>query len=201
MTITNGYCTLAEIKARKEITSTNATDDGFIEKLVEAASRFIDSTTGRRFYANSVDETRYYTAEDTETLWTDDIVSVTTLATDDDASHAWGTTWTTNDYDLMPHNAAMNGQPYNCIEATGYNGYGFPMVKKGVKVVGKFGYASTTPSDINVACQLIVVTMYKNRFGQNMNGPATVTAAGLVITPADVPASAEKLIRPYTRRL
>ena len=88
MAIVHGYATLAEVKADKRITSTDATDDGFLEDLVEAASRWIDRQTGRRFWStvsDSTDETRTYTPANGIRVYTDDILAITTIKTDEDS--------------------------------------------------------------------------------------------------------------------
>jgi len=53
--------------------------------------------------------------------------------------------------------------------------------------------------DIVLACQMIVKNLYHNRFGQNTTGAATITGAGVVLAPEDVPASALMILKNYTR--
>jgi hypothetical protein len=53
--------------------------------------------------------------------------------------------------------------------------------------------------DIVLACQMIVKNLYHNRFGQNTTGVATITGAGVVISPEDVPASALAILKNYER--
>ena len=48
MAITNGYCTLAEIKAALRLTDT--ADDTLLENSIEGASRRIDGYCGTFFY-------------------------------------------------------------------------------------------------------------------------------------------------------
>lgn len=199
MTIINGYTTLAAIKAHKDIASTDATDDGIIDDLINAASRYIDAATGnRRFYSTSVDETRTYQAANAHRVYTDDILTVTTLKTDDDGDRTYETTWATTDYDLLPENAATDGRPYTYIQIAPDGNYSFPTQRKGVQIVGKFGYSSTTPPAIEIACRLMVLRLYQNRFGVSSEGPVNVTAAGVVITPQDIPASVAQILKQYT---
>jgi len=147
MTINNGYATLAEIKAAQTISSVNAGDDAYIEDLVEAASRYIDIYTGRRFWANSVDETRTYHADEIDMLMIDDCLSITTLKTDQDGDHVYETTWNTTDYDLMPSNAPLYPRPYTWIKVAPYGFYPFPPWGLGVQIVGKSDYPADMPSD------------------------------------------------------
>lgn len=55
MTVVNGYCTLDELKARLDISTTDTADDTKLEVIIQAASRAIDAKTGRRFYATTAD--------------------------------------------------------------------------------------------------------------------------------------------------
>lgn len=202
MAIIHGYATLNEVKASKRITSTDATDDALIEDLVEAASRWIDRETGRRFWStvsDSTPETRTYTPATGTRVYTDDIISVDTLKTDEDSDRVYEVTWTASDYDLLPENADLESRPYTYIEVSPLGDYSFPKHRKSVQVVGHFGFSNTRPDDINTACIMIVTTLYNNRFGANSDGAATITGAGVVITPKDIPAGAKALVAHYRR--
>ncbi len=199
MTITNGYCTLTEFKAFAiPDADTDAPDDGVIEAIIESASRFIDGRTCRTFYKSSADETRYFTACEPDELETGDLVSITTLATDDLGDRTYSSAWTTAYYDLFPYNAALIGMPYTRLEVTPDSLYYFPTWKKGVKIVGKFGFPSV-PDDVNQACLLIASSVYRHRQGENTSGVATITAAGVVITPHDIPADAVYMLQRYMK--
>lgn len=165
MTITNGYTTLTKLRAKLQFTSTDTADDSMLEAVVTAVSRLIDNYTGRRFFSTTADETRYYTAEFADLLLCpDDIISITTLATDADGDRTYESTWTASDYDLEPYNAALDGAPYTRIAVMPSGGHGFPAgVAKGIKIVGKFGYAATTPSPVEEACLLQCERVYKRK--------------------------------------
>lgn len=51
--------------------------------------------------------------------------------------------------------------------------------------------------DVAEAVRLVVESLEKRRFGENMTGTATITAAGVVITPQDIPAAAVAFMAPY----
>jgi hypothetical protein len=53
---------------------------------------------------------------------------------------------------------------------------------------------------VTSACQQITNSFYKKRFGENVSGVATITASGVVLTPADVPTSALKMLGPLMRQ-
>ena len=82
MSITNGYATLQEylywIRMRGSGNSDDQIDDAVIGNLIEAASRYFDRETGKRFYADSTDATRYYTAVDSLVLKIDPLSAAPT---------------------------------------------------------------------------------------------------------------------------
>jgi hypothetical protein len=183
MTITNGYCTLVDLKARLGIPASDTSDDSALESVITAVSRWIDKQTRRRFYTTTSDETRYYTAVDPDLLVPgDDIVSITTLATDDNGDRVYETTWGSADYDLEPYNAAVDGEPYQRISIAPNGNCSFPTTRKGVKIVGKFGYASI-PAAITEAC-ILASEKYWKRSREAPLGLAGSPEIGQVVVPA-----------------
>jgi hypothetical protein len=195
MAIVNGYTTLADFKLYERITTTDANDDAVIEDIIEAASRYIDQETRRTFYART--ETKYYsTPSGRELELDDDLLTVTTLTNGDGSAIAAG------NYFLWPRNSA----PYSRIvlkqsasvsfgtDANGNSEYVIP-------VVGTWGFAATAPDNIKQAATLIALSMFKRRFGENLSAVSTITAAGVVVTPQDVPSIAAATIQAYRRRL
>lgn len=163
MSITNGYCSLAELKARLGLPASDTADDAVLEAVIEAASRAIDNYCSRRFFAAA--DTRYYTAEAGDILFIDDVISVSSLTTDDDGDRTYETTWATGDYDLEPYNAQAEtpARPYTYLRTTPQGRYAFPTGRKGVKIVGSFGYASTAPDAIAEACLLQAARFFKRK--------------------------------------
>jgi hypothetical protein len=141
MATTNCYCTLAELKARAGIGSTDTTDDATLKGLLDSVSRFIDSYCLRKFYVET--RTRYFTADNDYQLDVPDLLAVTTLGTDSDGDRTYEDTWASTDYDLMPLNALYESpaRPYTSLEVTPTGSYVFPLVAKGVSILGKWGYA------------------------------------------------------------
>lgn len=163
MAITNGYATLADLKAALRIT--DSVDDSLIEISIEAASREIDGHCNRVFYSTS--GTRVYNPVDTFVTNTDDIVSVTTLKTSSNAQ-VYDQTWKTSDFQLEPLNGVSGGlvQPYTRIRAVG--DYLFPIWSVGstynnfapVQVVGVFGW-SAVPTAVKQATILLAMRQFK----------------------------------------
>lgn len=162
--ITNGYATLAEIRPRLGFVTVDNADDTMLEGIVMAVSRWIDQYCGRRFFTTSSDETRHYTAEDGGLLFLpDDLISVSTLSTDEDGDRIYERTWASTDYDLEPANAAMDGLPYSRISVPPAGRYRFPWSAKGVKIAGQFGWGTTAPTPIKEACLLQCERLYKRK--------------------------------------
>lgn len=164
---TGDYCTVSELKAELWPTGTVPDDveDATLLNVIASVSRWIDNYTGTRFYTTAADESRYYSPKDSTILFTDDIISVTTLQTDEDGDRTYETTWETTDYDLLPENASLNSQPYRWIENTPQGNYLFPCMRKSVKITGKFGWsaASSQPGAIKRACIIQCLRIFKRK--------------------------------------
>lgn len=164
MAITNGYCSLSELKASLRITDN--IDDALLELCVESASRDIDGVTERVFYSTA-DATRVYVPTDSFTVETDDIVSITSLKTSSGGVN-FDVTWTATDYQLEPLNGIAGGlvQPYTRIRAIG--DYLFPVWEPSninsqeatVQVTGTFGW-SAVPTAIKQATIILAQRHYK----------------------------------------
>ena len=195
MAITNGYATLAEYKLWADISSTDTNDDSVIEDLVELASRYIDHKTGRTFYART--ETRYFDVPrmgSRELRLDDDLLTITTLTNGDDSSIA------NTEYNFIPKNIT----PYYAIrlKASSSAYWNFDSDGNGefvISVAGTWGYTATAPDDIKSACLMIATSAYKRRFGESTSSTATITAAGVVLTPQDIPSQAADIIRLFVR--
>lgn len=200
MTITNGYCTLAEFKtANGDTFTTNATDDTAIEKLIEAASVHIRNVTGRNFTVQATDETRYFTAYDGNSIDVGELASVTSLSTDLDGSRGYASTWGATDFDLSPDNAALDGWPYMQIYTSPFGLYRFPVgVRRAIKIVGKFGWPAV-PTPIRAACIAIATNLY--RATQGSLAASIDQATQDQIEAAMVTSGANKMIKPYVRLL
>lgn len=147
MPIINGYCELEELKAH--IMSNGGgtftdEDDINLESVINAVSRGLDATFDTTFYART--ETRYFTPQYYDTLYIPDLLSVTTLKTDDNDDGTYETTWATTDYWLEPRNAQASStepKPYRQISARARGERTFPKdVEYGVEIAGSWGYST-----------------------------------------------------------
>jgi len=161
MPITNGYATLAELKARLNITDT--ADDAVLEAVITAASRSIDADTGRQFFATTA--TRYFTADSSYLVFIDDLLSITSLKADLDGDRVHEDTWSSSDYDLEPYNGASQSiqEPYTRIRLRPRSNKYFPTFRHGVEVVGSWGFAATAPAPVNEACLIQAARLFKRK--------------------------------------
>lgn len=176
MTITNGYCTLAELKEPERLNFTASTYDTAIEGAIEAVSRAIDNTCARFFWKDTNDGVYYFTAREETHLLIGDFASITSLEVDGSGSRSYSV-WTVNtDFDLWPYNASSDGKPYMMIETTPNTGKSFGVgISKGVKITGKRGWPAV-PKPIKEACILWSVRTYK-RYATPL-GVSAMTALG-----------------------
>lgn len=167
MAITNGYCSLDELKAALRIPASDDIDDALLELCVESASRDIDGVCERVFYQDA-DATRVYVPTDSFLVETDDIVSITSLKTSSSGS-GFDITWSaSSDYQLEPLNGQAGGivSPATRIRAIGQ--FLFPVWEPAnvnaqeatVQVVGTFGW-SAVPTAIKQATILLAMRHFK----------------------------------------
>lgn len=160
MAITNGYCTLAELKASLDIT--DSIDDGILERAITSASRAIDRYCARNFY--KVTATRLFVPRDNYIVDIDDLVSLTTLKTTDDDTQTFDITWSASDYQLEPLNGVVDGMPtpYTRIRAIG--DYTFPLLEgeASVQIAGVFGF-NAVPDEVNYATMIQASKLYKRK--------------------------------------
>lgn len=197
MAITNGYCTLAELKASLAITDN--VDDTPLEAAINSASRMIDDYTSRFFYADGTSQvpvSRYFTAQDAWILPVDDFVSINEIATDSNFNQTYGTVWTSSDFLTEPVNNPRRGWPYTRILAIG--SYIFPyFLPQAVRVKGVWGF-SATPAEINMATLIQSSRLFVRR--QSPFGIAGTPDLGTVRLSAKLDADVEALARPFRKQ-
>lgn len=157
MAITNGYCTLQDVK--NVLRLTDSVDDSLLELCVESASRQIDGYCERNFYSASA--TRYFTARNSYEVEIDDLTSLTSLFTAPDGT-AFDQEWSAAEYQLEPLNGVVGGlpTPYTLIRAI--DDLLFPTVGSEalVKVTGTWGY-TPVPTAVKQATIMSATRLYK----------------------------------------
>jgi len=203
MTVT-AYATLDEFKAQPEITSADAVDDIYINALLERASREFDGDTQHWFYAYT--QTRHYDLPHGRELELDaPLLAVTTLTNGDD------TTIPSTEYNLFPY----NGPHHTAIKLKINSVYIWQQglnadIEGVVDVAGSWGYVDRTATDpeslrvisnTKTAVLALALAVYRKRYGVGAEGAATITGAGVVITPQDKSKAYWGLVSIYQRRL
>jgi hypothetical protein len=72
--LSNSYIELEELKSSTELTSTSFADQD-LQNAIVSASRAVDFYTGRRFWPDLVDQTRYFTGNGTDRVDIDDLIT------------------------------------------------------------------------------------------------------------------------------
>jgi hypothetical protein len=194
MAITDGYTTLAEVKAILRIT--DDVDDALLETCVESASRQIDTHTERVFLSTTA--TRVFTPENSYLCTIDDLSTLTTLKTSSGANGTFNITWEATDLQLEPLNGLTGSyySPFTRIRAIG--DYVFPSVMEEatVQVTGVFGYGTSIPVDVKQACNLLSIRQFKR-----YDSPLGVAGFGDIgiVRVSRVDPDIEALLGPYRK--
>jgi hypothetical protein len=199
--VSQSYVELEDMKKTLTLDGTSFANLDIAE-VIAAASRKVDDHVGRRFYADAdAAQVRYYTPSDPWTLEVDDIVTVTSLKTDDGGDGTFENTWTVNvDYTAEPLNAAADGRPWTrfCVHPSG--GYVFPTsFPRSVEVTGKFGWAAV-PAKVKTATKL-VAARYVKRIRESPTGVVGFGLDGAVVRMMTIDPDVEDMLQPFCRRV
>lgn len=191
------YCSVEELKSRFKVDDT--LDDFELKLAVESVSRWIDGYCDRRFWRGT--DTRTYSARGLYCLEVDDLVSVTTLKTDEAGDGTFETTWDTTDYQLLPVNpsAGPETRPYTDLRAVGSRTFPIaysPMARcDRVQIVGVFGWPAV-PAAVNHAALILAAELAKLK-----DAPFGVAGFGdFGTTRVRQNPKAAMLLAPYQRR-
>ena len=153
--MTNAYAGLTTLKSAGVLNITGAGFDDRLLALLEDVSRWIDGYCNRYFYVLTT--TRRFDGGNGRGLNLPDLISLTTLKTDEDNDRTYELTWASSDYLLYPLNAEPQqpwGRPYTrvLVDVEGGNMLVFPAGGPTVQIAGKWGYREVTEdsgADIN----------------------------------------------------
>ena len=194
MPITNGYCTLQEVKAALRLS--DSIDDTLLENAIEGASRRIDGYCGRFFYKTSATAVPLF-ANNAYRLMTTDISSTTGLIVklDDDGDGTFETTLTLNtDYIVEPTDYIVQQRPIRTITMVG--GYTFPMFyipsECGVQITAQWGW-NAVPDDVREACVLLSI----RQFARYNAALGVLAFADMAIAVRAVDPDVRDLLQPY----
>lgn len=188
MPVTNGYVTLPELKTWTGISDN--VDDTNLEQCINAASRWIDTYCGQRFYVDSAATARTYAAHSTHIVDIDPLGSTTDLVikVDSNGDGTFETTLSASDYLLLPDDAPDVSEPWTQVQAVG--SYTFPQAnlypytrQERVQVTGRWG-APAVPEDVKLACLMHAHRLFTRR--KSPEGVAGFNDFGLVRTARDI---------------
>ncbi len=194
MAITNGYCTLAEVKAALRLTDN--VDDTLLENAIESASRRIDGYTGRFFYKMNQTAITMYPYNEYMLFFPADVSSSSiTIKIDTTADGTYATTLVQGvDYILEPTDAVLQSRPY--LNARMVGGATFPLFVTPsfptVQVTAQWGW-NTVPDDVNQACVLLAM----RQFARLNAALGVVGFADMAITVRAVDPDVRDLLSPY----
>jgi hypothetical protein len=193
MATNDPYATLEEFKAWLGRTDTG--DDAVLGDCLAAASRAVDRATDRVFYQQTA--TRTYTAEESDWLPVDDLVSVSSLQTDVDGDRIYETTWSATDFDLAPDNAGLRYEPYTTLRTVPYHAtFWFPTTRKGVRIAGTWGWPAV-PDAVHTATLILAHKLLKRQDSPLGVQAIAPDAPAVVIRAMDPDVTA--LLAPYRR--
>ena len=177
------YCTLADIKDYLGITS--ATDDALLERMLDAATAYIESASGAGRQWNTTVTSRTFRPDAFEggRLWIDD-----DLARIDSIVIGTGDPLTTDQYRTAPDRA-----PYLAVDITA------PIWGQGVTITGVWAYGVTPPADIVHACRRLAAWWYRQKDTSGDMSTAIVTADGTTILPTSIPKDVASILAGYRR--
>jgi hypothetical protein len=194
MAITNGYATLAQIKAAVRIT--DAIDDSLLNMAVESASRMIDAECDRNFFSSGT-ATRDYVPNDVYTVDTDDLTSIVSVKIDDAGEGTFPITLATTDYQTEPLNQRVSGNAFPIYRLRMIGDYLLPIWGRQatVRIQGVFGF---TPVPIQVTQATIIQA---SRIYKRLDSPLGVAGFGDMgaIRVGKVDPDVAMLIRPFKK--
>jgi len=192
--ITNGYCSLSQIKAAARIT--DAIDDSLLEMAVESASRMIDAECDRNFYSSGT-ATRDFIPNDVYTVDTDDLTSIVSVKLDDSGELTFPITLAVTDYQTEPVNQKVSGNAFPITRLRMIGDYLLPIWGKQatVRIQGVYGF---TPQPIQVTQACIIQA---SRIFKRLDSPLGVAGFGDMgaIRVGKVDPDVAMLIRPFKK--
>jgi hypothetical protein len=198
MTVTNGYCSVADLRGHLGDTGT-ALNVTLLERAINATSRAIEKHCGgRRFWQDPTPVARRYAPDDPTIAWVDDISTTTGLivATDSLGDGTYATTWASADYELEPTNAAEDGWPWWRIATTGAFLFPTGRARPGLRVTARFGWAAV-PDDVTEAALIRAASLFKRR--EAPFGVAGMGEFGVVRISRQGDPDVVDLLHPYVR--
>ena len=166
----NAYCSVAQLESYL-MTDISKSFEPFVERYIEAASRFIDNYTNREFGQKS--ESRYFYTNKARELQFDDAYSISSIELYKSDESAVERTVAADEYNLYPLNNERGIYSKNKLVMK-TNKVGLIVGRK-VKITANFGVSASasgdTPRDIEFAC--VALAAEAVRMGRDGGLPAS----------------------------
>lgn len=197
------YATVAETKSWLVLNDT--IDDVEIAAVLDTVTRWIDEYCDRHFWQDGAagsEVARVFAPSSSRVLalgGSNDLVSVTTVKSDEDGDGTFETTWAAGDYELHPVNRPT-GRPYDRVEAIGARQFPVPYSRGSgathrVQITGIWGWTAV-PDPVHHACKLQASRVLDRRNSpQGVAGPAEFGVVRISRFDPDV----TSLLDPYRR--
>ena len=196
MAITNGYATLAQVKAALRIPSADTIDDALIEMAVESASRMIDAECDRSFYSSGT-ATRDFVPSDAHVVDTDDLTDIVSVKIDDSGDLTFLITLKLSDYQAEPVNRRVWGSVFPVTRLRMIGDYLLPVWGKQatVRIEGVYGF-TPIPIQVTQACGI-----QSSRIFKRLDSPLGIAGFGEMgaIRVGRVDPDVSMLIRPFKK--
>jgi len=178
-------------------------DSDLLAAICLRASAIIDAHCGRVFDAASDigDVSHYFDAEEEvtgQTLFLDrDLAAVTSITNGD------GVVVSSSEYVFLPQmDSDLSGGPFYGIKllASSNKNWTFQTdPEQAIAIVGKWTYGLTVPTVVVHAAIRLAQWLYKQRSTDSVSDQPLVTATGLTIMPARMPADVQSMLGPFVR--
>lgn len=198
--VSRDYVELEDLKSTLTLQGTTFANID-LAQVITAASRKVDERCDRRFYPDAdANQVRVYTPSYVNHLYIDDLVTLTTLKTDDAGDGTYENTWTAADYVLWPSNADVDSEPWTQIRARRNGSFSFPCgYDESVQVTGKFGW-NAVPAEVKLATKMMSAR-YVKRVREAPTGVAGFGMDGAVVRIQSIDVDVEDLLAPFSRRV
>jgi hypothetical protein len=199
------YATPATMKDYTKIA--DSIDDAAIDRVLNAASRRVDTYCQRRFWVDDGQTgTRIYKPVNCGLMWIDDLSTSTgfTVETDDNDDGTYETTWSSADYELRPPSAPSlfpEARPYTQIAAVESRRFPTATKRHSLRLTGKWGWPAV-PDTVTEATLMLAL-----RLMVRPGAPFAIATAGIGdVTPMRLTSGganstgdpdADKLLLPY----
>jgi hypothetical protein len=170
MALGDPYATLAELKDYLKIPVDKTSLDEALGDALASATAEIERHTNRQFNKTTsatarVFEPTSWRGADVDDFWT---VSGLVVETDSGGVGTFDTTWTSADYELLPFNGIVNGQPgwpFNELRSVGglfFPKYGKqPFRRKAVlRVTAQWGW-DAVPAPVHQSCLIMAAETFR----------------------------------------